>query len=102
MRPNLKSVADLVRFTQEILSGKLHFLLCVTQHTGRQRLAHINFIVLSIVAGNHPANVSPFSNIFSPFVPNALFLYPLKTSENLKFSCFQGVEKGCIGNKSVK
>ena len=28
----------------------------------------------------------------NPFVPNAPFLYPLKT-------CFQGVEKGCIGNK---
>ena len=30
----------------------------------------------------------------NPFVPNALFLYPLKTS-------FQRVEKGCIGNKWV-
>ena len=29
----------------------------------------------------------------NPFVPNAPFLYPLKTSENRK------VEKGCIGNK---
>ena len=29
------------------------------------------------------------------FVPNAPFLYPLKT-------CFQGVEKGCIRNKWVK
>ena len=39
----------------------------------------------------------------NPFVPNALFLYPLKTSENRKvFWCFQGVEKGCIGNKWVK
>ena len=39
----------------------------------------------------------------NPFVPNAPFLYPLKTSENLKvFWCFQGVEKRCIGNKWVK
>ena len=38
-----------------------------------------------------------------PFVPNAPFLYPLKTSENRKvFWCFQGVEKVCIGNKWVK
>ena len=29
------------------------------------------------------------------FVPNAPFVYPLNTSENLT------VEKGCIGNKSV-
>ena len=29
----------------------------------------------------------------NPFVPNAPFLYPLKT--------FQGVEKGCIGNEWV-
>ena len=36
------------------------------------------------------------------FVPNAPFLYPLTTSENLKvFCCFQGVAKGCIGNKWV-
>ena len=32
----------------------------------------------------------------NPFVPNALFFYHLKTSEY-----FQGVEKGCIGNKWV-
>ena len=37
-----------------------------------------------------------------PFVYNAPFLYPLKASENLKvFWCFQGVEKGCIGNEWV-
>ena len=36
------------------------------------------------------------------FVPNALFLYPLKTLENLTvFWCFQGVEKECIGNELV-
>ena len=41
--------------------------------------------------------------LINPFVPNALFLYPLKTSENRKvFWCFWGVEKGCIGNKWVK
>ena len=34
----------------------------------------------------------------NPFVPNALFLYPLKTSEN---RCFQGVEKGCIGKNGL-
>ena len=39
----------------------------------------------------------------NPFVPNAPFLYPLKTSENRKvFWCFQRVEKGCIGNEWVK
>ena len=35
----------------------------------------------------------------NPFVPNAPFLYPLKTSENPKVSGFQGAEKGRIGNK---
>ena len=41
--------------------------------------------------------------IINPFVPNAPFLYPLKTSENLTvFWCFQEVEKGCIGNEWVK
>ena len=39
---------------------------------------------------------------FNPFVPNAHFLYFLKTSENRKdFWCFQGVEKGCIGDKWI-
>ena len=39
----------------------------------------------------------------NPFVPNAPFFYPLKTSENRKvFWCFQGGEKGCLGNKWVK
>ena len=38
----------------------------------------------------------------NPFVPNAPFLYRLKTSENLTvFSYFQRVEKGCIGNELV-
>ena len=36
----------------------------------------------------------------NPFVPNANFLYPLKTSGNHKvFWCFQELEKGCIENK---
>ena len=40
---------------------------------------------------------------FYQFFLSATFLYPLKTSENLiVFWCFQGVEKGCIGNKWVK
>ena len=44
-----------------------------------------------------------FKIYFNPFVPNAPFLYPLKTSEHGKvFWCFQGVEKGYIGTKWVK
>ena len=39
----------------------------------------------------------------NPFISNATFLYPMKTSENLTvFWCFQGVEKGCIGNEWIK
>ena len=38
----------------------------------------------------------------NPFVSNAPFLYPLKTSENLMIFCFQGVKKGCIGNEWVE
>ena len=42
------------------------------------------------------------SKLINPFVPSAPFFYPLKTSENRKVSWrFQGVEKGCIGNKWV-
>ena len=40
--------------------------------------------------------------LLNPFVPNAPFLYLLKTLENRKvFWCFRGVEKGCIGNEWV-
>ena len=40
---------------------------------------------------------------FNLFVPDAPFLYSLKTSENRKgFWCFQRVGKGCIGNEWVK
>ena len=42
-------------------------------------------------------------NFIGPFVPNAPFLYPLKTSENhTVFWCFQWLEKGCIENQWVK
>ena len=41
-------------------------------------------------------------NNINRFVHNAPFLYLLKISENRKvFWCFQGVEKGCTGNKWV-
>ena len=34
MRPNPQEPADLVRFTEEILNGKLHFLCSVTSLLG--------------------------------------------------------------------
>ena len=41
-------------------------------------------------------------NSINPFAANAPFLYVLKTSEiPTVFWWFQGVEKGCIGNKWV-
>ena len=49
-------------------------------------------------------NVEIITNVIyfcvDPFVPNAPFIYPLKTSETLRF--FQGVEKRCIENEWVK
>ena len=49
----------------------------------------------------HPVSMVLMSSTkFNPFVPKAPFLYPLKTSENLRvFWCFQGVQKGCTGKK---
>ena len=38
------------------------------------------------------------TNNLNQFVPNAPFLYPMKTLEQV-FWYFQGVEKGCIRNK---
>ena len=38
----------------------------------------------------------------NPFISNPPFLHPLETSEHRKvFWCFQGIEKGCIGNEWV-
>ena len=46
--------------------------------------------------------MNKFAQLNNSFVSNAPFLYRLKTSENLTVSwCFQGVEKGCIGNEWV-
>ena len=40
--------------------------------------------------------------VINPFVPNAPFLYPMKTSENLNvFCCFQEVEKGVLGTSGL-
>ena len=41
------------------------------------------------------------NNCCQPIRSNALFLYHLKTSENRKVFCFQGVKKGCTGNEWV-
>ena len=48
--------------------------------------------------------ITPFAYIIiSSLHTTDLFLYPLKISENFtEFWCFQGVEKGYIGNKWVK
>ena len=41
--------------------------------------------------------------LVNPFVLNAFFPYPLKTSENLTvFLCFQGIEQEFIGNEWIK
>ena len=53
------------------------------------------FTKISILDACHVSEYASDHSIrmFNLFVPNAPFLHPLKTS------CFQGVEKGCIGNK---
>ena len=41
-------------------------------------------------------------SFLNPFAPDAPFLYPLETSENLRvFWSFQGAEKGCFRNEWV-
>ena len=46
--------------------------------------------------------IATFKLFLNPFVPSAPFLCPLKTLETLTILwCFQGVEKGCIGNECV-
>ena len=52
-----------------------------------------------------PIYLQPLPSIcisIKPFFPNAPFLHPLKTSENLTvFWCFQELEKECIESKWV-
>ena len=39
--------------------------------------------------------------LINPVIPNAPFLYPLKTENRKVFWYFQEIEKGCIGNEWV-
>ena len=40
--------------------------------------------------------------LINPFVPNALFLYPLKTSETVRlFDVFRGYRKGTLGTNGL-
>ena len=59
--------------------------------------------IAEIVNSNALASKFSFNvEYFNLFVANAPFLYRPKTSENLiVFWCSQGIEKVCIGNKSV-
>ena len=52
-------------------------------------------------SANSDHTIIPKSFTVNQLAPNAPFLYPLKTSENLTVFCFQGVQKGCIGNEWV-
>ena len=52
-------------------------------------------------ANNDHTIIIPKSFTVNQLAPNAPFLYPLNTSENLTVFCFQGVQKGCIGNEWV-
>ena len=59
-----------------------------------------SFFEVKIYKLENPKNIA-ISHL-NPFVPNAPLLYTLKASESLTVLwCFQGVEKGCIGNKWV-
>ena len=64
-----------------------------------------HFQLIALIVSTLHFRISPnlTNMIFNPFIPNAPFLYPLKASENLAvFWCFQGLEKGCIGNELVE
>ena len=96
---------------QKILS--FHFIICIflfaeilvpliipspfLLNLWEKFLSNDSFIKLISCQGKH---YSKFICL-NQFIPNAPFLYPLKTSENLTVFCFHGAEKGCIGNKRV-
>ena len=62
----MPKIADLVKFTEEILNGKLHFLCSagVTEITKPRKIQHF----------------------LNPFYANFPFLYSMKILENLCFS----------------
>ena len=68
-------------------------VICVS---GSQRLN--NQLSNIIYTDNQWINNDNEGNIY-PFISNAPFFYPLKTS---KKRCFQWVEKGCSGSKWIK
>ena len=61
-------------------------------------LTPLNFVQVYF---NGAKRCTVYYSCINSFVPNTPFLYSLKTSENQVFWCFQGVQKGCIGNKRV-
>ena len=62
-----------------------------------------NFIIVVWQSSKYASDQFCFPHLLSHlFVSNVSFLHLLKTSKNPKaFWCFQGVEKGCNGNKWV-
>ena len=80
------------------------FLIFNINHFLSMAVRHIEFKAKKLKHHQWGKNQQEITKrYFNPFAPNVPFLYPLKTSENLTvFWYFQGVEKGCIGNKWVK
>ena len=77
----MQETADLVTFTEEILNGKLHFLCSDRIISGPLMSAKVTLKV----------------SIVNPFSTSTLLLYPLKTSENLRFSdVFRGYRRGTL------
>ena len=67
-----------------------------TYHLG-QKACWINIFVLRLLIMK-----VLLRRTVNPFIPNAPFRYPLKTSKNRQVLCwFQELEKRCIGNKWV-
>ena len=73
------------------------------QHKGKHRKVHLvrnNLLVEPFCMLKNTHHIA--SPLQKKFVPNAPFIYPIKTSENITiFWCFRGVEKECIGNRCV-
>ena len=81
-----------------------HFSKCPSKNKNLDRVILILHIIFQTTT--KPEELWAWASTslyFNPFVPNALLLCPLKTSVNHNVFCwFQGVEKGCIGNKWIK
>ena len=100
----IQKICDIIKVDEKFHMGEAYVLLQHHWHCLKRYLYILHIIFKHIVSQKRIVKQIYFlyydwnrQQYLKPFVPNALFLYLLKTSEN------PGVEKkGCIGSEWIK